>query len=71
MGIARQITKDEADELLKQRRDSIQPYIEENTQTDRGRLFELLAELTDEDGALAELQDLGDNWERLLGEIDG
>ena len=66
-----QLAKDEADELLKQRQESIQPYIDENTQTDRGRLFELLAELTDEDGALAELQDLGDNWERLLGDFDG
>jgi len=66
-----QLTKDEADELLEQRLESIQPYIEENTQTDRGRLFELLADLTDEDGALAELQDLGDNWERLLGDMDG
>lgn len=35
-------------------------YLGEETQTEYGRLFELLADLIDEDGALAEMQNLGD-----------
>jgi len=35
------------------------PYIVQDTQTELGWLFEQLADLTDEDGALAEMQDLG------------
>ena len=65
-----QITKDEADELLKARLESIKPYIGSENQSERGRLFELLADLTDEDGALAELEDLGDDWQRFLKDID-
>ena len=69
--VGQQISKEETAEMLRQRLEDIRPYIEEeNTQTERGRLFELLADLTDEDGALAELQDLGDDWERLMGGTD-
>ena len=64
------ISKDEADELLKQRLESIEPFFESTTQSERGRLFELLADLTDEDSAHAELQDLGDDWHRLLDDMD-
>jgi hypothetical protein len=39
-------------------RDEIEPSIRENTQTEQGKLFELLADLTDDDGALAEIQDI-------------
>ena len=70
--VGQQISKEEVAKLLQQRSEDIRPYIEdESTQTERGRLFELLADLTDEDGALAELQDLGDDWDQLLGDIDG
>jgi len=47
------------------RPDAVQP-----AQSARGRLFEMLADLTDEDGALAELEDLGDAADFLDGEID-
>jgi len=56
--LAQTIAKEEADELLQQRLESIHPYVQPDTQTDRGRLFEILADLTDEDGALAEMEDL-------------
>lgn len=56
--IRNKVEKEEAQELLEQRMEEIKPYISEATQTDRGKLFELLADLTDEDGALAELEDL-------------
>jgi len=63
------IPKDEANEIIQQRVESITPYLEEGKQTRRGWLFEMLAEMTDEDGALADLQDLGDlaDW---LGDND-
>jgi len=51
------IPKDEALELISQRRENIQPNVRLDMQTDRGRLFETLANLTDDDGALAEFQD--------------
>jgi hypothetical protein len=38
--------------------EDIKPDIRHDTQTNRGKLFEMLADLTDEDGALAELQNL-------------
>ena len=45
--------------MIQQRLESIQPCIGEDTQTERGNLFEILADLTDEEGALAEMEDLG------------
>jgi hypothetical protein len=54
------IPKDEANEIIHQRLGCIGAHVNPDTQTARGRLFEMLAELTDEDGAYAELQDLDD-----------
>ena len=63
------IPKEKALELVKERLESINSFAREQTQTGRGRLFEMLADLTDEDGAWAELQDMedladwfGDEW---------
>lgn len=55
---------EEAQELLEQRRQEIAPYLSQETQIPRARLYELLADLTDEDGAYSELEDLRDaaNW---------
>lgn len=63
------MNKEEAHELIKQRSEDIRPEITETNQSERGRLFELLADLTDEDGAWAELQDL-ENLSDLLGDPD-
>ena len=52
------LTQEEVKSILEQRRDSIAAEIGTVSQTDRGRLFELLADLTDEDGAVAEIEDL-------------
>ena len=62
--LRQQMSLEEAQEMLEQRREEISPYLSEDTQTSRGRLFELLADLTDEDGAYTELEDLGEaaNW---------
>ena len=52
------ISKEDAHELLEERLAGIRPYINQDSQTERGKFFELLADLTDEDGALAEMEDI-------------
>ena len=52
------ISKEEAQELLEKRLADLHPFIKEDTQTEKGKFFELLADLTDEDGALAEMEDI-------------
>ena len=64
--VRQKIKKDEAEELIMRRREVITPDVETDTQTERGKLFELVADLTDEDGALAELEDL-----EAVGYFDG
>ncbi len=54
------ISNEEAKALVQQRLDQIRPYATQQVQSTRGKLFEMLAALTDEDGALAELEDLDD-----------
>lgn len=61
------VEKEEAEEILTQRVEEIAPYIEAEQQTMRGRLFEMMADLTDEDGASVEMEDLAD-W--LLDDLD-
>jgi hypothetical protein len=51
------IPNEEALEVIHKRQEDIAEYARENTQSRRGKLFELLADLTDEDGALADLED--------------
>ena len=68
--VGQRITKKEAEELLKQRLESISPYLNEDTQTQRGKVFEILADLTDEDGALAEMEDLDESLDNWLAELD-
>lgn len=63
------IDKKEAEELLQQRREAILPEVGRSRQTARGRVFELLADLTDEDGALAEMEDL-DSLGDWLADLD-
>ena len=65
---AQRLTREEAEELIAQRQAEIRPYLEQNTQSKRGKLFELLADFTDEDSAVAEMDDLGDMLDDLLGE---
>jgi hypothetical protein len=67
--LKQQITKEEAKELLKSRQESISQYISSETQTERGRFYELLADLTDEDGALAEMEDLDEVGAWLIAEL--
>lgn len=52
------LEKSEVLRLLQERHEEIAAYSRDASQTRRGALFELLADLTDEDGAWAELDDL-------------
>lgn len=69
--LAQKLTYEEVEELLKIRQEEIAPYANQTqtTQTERGKLFEMLADLTDDDGAIAEMDDLGDLWGGLSDEI--
>ena len=63
------LTKEEAQEIIQQRSEDIRPEIGNIDQSERGKLFEMLADLTDEDGALAEMQDM-ENLSDLLGDLN-
>ncbi|HEY9078059.1 MAG TPA: DUF2958 domain-containing protein [Anaerolineaceae bacterium] len=65
-----QMNKEEATEILKKRSERIQTYTQEDTQTQRGKIFEILADLTDDDGAMAEMEDL-ESLDAWIIEIDG
>lgn len=63
---SRVISKEEAGEILRQRREAISPYVGQDIQSERGKLFEELAELTDDDAAYTELEDLDDLADWLI-----
>ena len=52
------LTKEEAEEQIRHHLEVIKPHITEVEQSSRARMFEFIADLTDEDGAYAELGDL-------------
>ena len=54
-----ELSRDEVTEKLEQRLAEITPHFSEDTQTELGKMFEQLADLTDDDAALAEMQDFG------------
>lgn len=58
--LKQQISSQEAKEMIQQQSEIIWSHVRLDMQTDRGRLFEMLADLTDDDGALAEMQDIDD-----------
>ncbi len=65
-----QLSREEADALIQERLDDIRPDVTAEPPSRHGRLFELLADLTDEDGALAELEDLGDVADWLIDDLE-
>ena len=67
--LEQRVSREETEEMLQTRRDEIAPYTREDRQTGRGRLFERLADLTDDDGAIAEIDDLGDLWDILADDL--
>lgn len=55
---AQDLDKEEVQEAIAQRREYVQANASQDTQTRHGQLFEMLADLTDEDGAYSEIEDL-------------
>src|SRR5688572_15831534 len=65
--LEQRLTHEEALQLIQARRDEIAPHLGDTQQSGRGKLFEMLADMFDEDDALAEFEDLGDDLAGLLG----
>jgi len=57
--IQNQISGEEITEKLEQRMAEISLHFGEDTQTELGQMFEAFADMTDDDAALAEMQDFG------------
>jgi hypothetical protein len=57
--IPQKIAPEDALALIQERRDEIAPNVTPPHQSKRAKLFEMLADLTDEDGAETDLEDLG------------
>gem|GEM_PF-5625457 len=55
---ALQLTRAEVEHIIDTRLAEIRPGLDHPTQTPRGRLYEFLADIVDEDGAISELEDL-------------
>ena len=60
------IPREEFDEQLEERAAFVAAYLDEDTQSQRGQLFEFMADMTDEDGAVADL----DEYENWLDQLD-
>jgi hypothetical protein len=60
---AEMVAKGEVQLTIEKRLADIAPHIDQDKLSSRGKVFEMLADLTDEDGAYAELQDWHDlDW---------
>ncbi len=57
--IPQKISPEDAQMLIQDRRDQIGPDVTPLNQSKRAQLFELLADMTDEDGAYSEIEDFG------------
>lgn len=66
--VERNVDKATARQILEEQRVRIRSDGDHLPQSKRGKWFEMLADLTDEDGALAELEDLGDMTDWLSGD---
>ena len=67
---AARLTYEEVGQVIAERLAAIRPDLDRTTQSSQGRFYEFLAELTDEDGAISEIEDLSDLAEWLFGEED-
>jgi hypothetical protein len=63
----RRVAREEFMEQLEERAAYVASFLDEDSQSERGRLFELLADMTDDDGAIADL----DEYENWLDSLDG
>jgi hypothetical protein len=59
------LSKERVQATIQERRAAIAPYVDDTAPSQRAILYSLLADLTDEDGALTELDDLDDLFDDL------
>ncbi len=57
--LAQAIEYETAQEIIRSRREEIAMSAANQVQSGRGKLFDMLADLTDDDGAIADFDDLG------------
>ncbi len=57
--MSQKLPREAAEQLLREREAEIAPHVDSTTQSKQGQLFEMLTDLTDEDGAYSEMEDLG------------
>lgn len=62
------VTKPVFADILQNRLDNLPSAADIETQSQQGALFEMLADLTDEDGAIAEMGDIGISFSDIFGE---
>jgi hypothetical protein len=63
-------TQAKVEELLHERQSEVAPYAEKHKQSQYGQMFEDLAELTDDDGAMSEIEDLDGLFGALFGDLE-
>ncbi len=63
--LEQRLTREATEEVLQARQEEIAPYVAQATQTGKGKLFELLADMTDDDGAIADLEEMEDWFDSL------
>ena len=68
--VKRQIPKAAVENLLRERKAAIAPRAEKHQQSRRGQLFEDLAELTDDDAAQIEMEDLDSLFGALFDDLE-
>ncbi|MCB2160482.1 hypothetical protein KQH40_00180 [bacterium] len=56
---SKKLSQEDSQKLLDGRREEITHHLDSHEQSEQGKLFEALADMTDDDAALAEMQDLG------------
>ena len=52
------LTLEEAQQILQERKNEIEPFAQAHTQSQQGKMFEMLAEISDDDGAISDFEDL-------------
>lgn len=62
------LSKDEFFQRIDERRGELEAQARRHTQSKQGTIFEVLADLTDEDAAASEMDDLGDALDDFFGE---
>lgn len=64
------VSREEALSRVEERLEEITPHLGKQTQSPRAQFYEFLADLTDEDGALSEMEDLEGIADWLFGDED-